>query len=441
VSKIESGKRQVKDVDLLRQIAHRLNIPPSQLGLAPDAGAVPAPSSEAAVGAVDVVGESQAEWRRVRRYLNRHRSDLARLALGLYRPELRVGSSPLMAPEGWVPAEPVPLGRVSHVWVEEPPRPAVVGTESEGRAVLPLRAPGRAYDRYTAAIRYVEPPSLFENRASYRLLDVELSGDSGRMAFGLSTYFDKLDLTEAVAHELAAADKRRRECGGDPPGWAELPLRSLVGDPFDLERRAVLPAVETLTLRRSRSTGHANFLLHWRDPAKVATAGGIYGLIPSGEFQPSSIAAWDRSNDFDMWRNMVREFSEELLGTPEHDGARSEPIDYDGWPLYRELCEGRDTGRVAVFCLGLGLDALTLAATVMTVLVIDDDVFDHLLGEAVQVNSEGSLVTSADAASVAEGVPFTEDNVHRMLTQEPMASPGAAILEAAWRHRVALLSH
>jgi hypothetical protein len=142
-----------------------------------------------------------------------------------------------------------------------------------------------------------------------------------------------------------------------------------------------------------------------------------------------------------MWKNMVREFSEELLGTPEHDGARSEPIDYYGWPLYRELGEARDAGKLAVFCLGLGLDALTLAATVMTVLVIDDDVFDHVLGEAVQVNSEGSLVTSADAASVAEGVPLTEDNVRRMLTQVPMASPGAAILEAAWRHRIALLAY
>ena len=47
-------------------------------------------------------------------------------------------------------------------------------------------------------------------------------------------------------------------------------------------------------------------------------------MIPAGEFQPASVALWDRRNDFDLWRNIVREYSEELLGTPEHDGTRSQ---------------------------------------------------------------------------------------------------------------------
>jgi hypothetical protein len=34
--------------------------------------------------------------------------------------------------------------------------------------------------------------------------------------------------------------------------------------------------------RRSRSG--ESFLLHWRDPRKVATAAGIYDVIPAGEF-------------------------------------------------------------------------------------------------------------------------------------------------------------
>lgn len=55
--------------------------------------------------------------------------------------------------------------------------------------------------------------------------------------------------------------------------------------------------------------------MQWRDPAKVATAGGVYDVIPADEFQPSSVALWDRSSDFDMWRNIVREYSEEQVGT------------------------------------------------------------------------------------------------------------------------------
>jgi hypothetical protein len=139
-----------------------------------------------------------------------------------------------------------------------------------------------------------------------------------------------------------------------------------------------MPAIETLTLRRDRKTGHATFLLHWRDPAKVATAAGIYGLIPAGEFQPSSIASWDRTNDFDLWRSMVREYSEEILGEPERDRGSGEPLDYDNWPLYRTIQAAQQQGRVSVYCLGVGLDTHTLTATILTVAVFDDDVFDDL---------------------------------------------------------------
>jgi hypothetical protein len=89
------------------------------------------------------------------------------------------------------------------------------------------------------------------------------------MRFGLGTYFDKLDISEAIGHEIAEARSRR---AGEITG-RDLPFRSLVGDPFDFRRRAVLPAVTTLTLRRAKAG--ASFLLHWRDPRKVAMAAGI----------------------------------------------------------------------------------------------------------------------------------------------------------------------
>ncbi|MEV0074340.1 MULTISPECIES: hypothetical protein [unclassified Amycolatopsis] len=66
---------------------------------------------------------------------------------------------------------------------------------------------------------------------------------------------------------------------------------------------------------------------------------------------------------------------------------------------------------------------------------MDDDVFDDLFGDSVQVNAEGVPITAAEATSVSEGVPFTEENVTRLLAQEPMASPGACILDRAWRFR------
>jgi hypothetical protein len=329
------------------------------------------------------------------------------------------------------------LERIEMHWAEAYDRPSVVGTEPELSPVLPMRAAGHRYDRYTSAIRYLDPPSLFENRPSYRLTGLTWSDGMGELSFGIATYFDKLDVAEAAGHELALA---HRSGGSGEISMRDLPFRALIGDPFDLERRAVLPAVTTLTLRRQRTRGTATFLLHWRDPEKVATAAGIYDVIPAGEFQPSSIASWDQRNDFDIWKNIVREFSEELLGTPEHDGSRSAPIDYDSWPLYRTLQQARHDGRLSAYCLGAGVDALTLAPTILTVVVMDDDVFDQAFKDAVQVNSEGVVVMDDGAGSDSKGLPFEERTVDRLLTSEPMASPGAACLALAWRHRIALLA-
>jgi hypothetical protein len=163
-------------------------------------------------------------------------------------------------------------------------------------------------------------------------------------------------------------------------------------------------------------------------------------VIPAGEFQPSSIAPRDLSNDFDIWRNIVREYSEELLGTPEHDGSRSAPIDYGGWPFYRQLCQARQEGKLSAVCLGAGLDALTLAATILTVVLIDDDVFDEIFRDAVQVNAEGITVFDEQGNSTGHGLAFSQQNVTRLLEREPMASPGAACIALAWRHRIALLA-
>ena len=52
-------------------------------------------------------------------------------------------------------------------------------------------------------------------------------------------------------------------------------------------------AISTLTLRLDRASGRASFLLHWRDPAKVGHAGGLYQVIPVGVFQPSGEAGWN----------------------------------------------------------------------------------------------------------------------------------------------------
>jgi len=387
------------------------------------------------------VADSQAHWQRTRRHLNHNRPTLATAAARLYRPEILLGEVPLLTTATWTPDRPVDLRQLTLTWEPERQPVAIDGTEPEALLALPLRAPGDRFRSYTSAVRYVDPPALFENRPSYRLLDLAWTGDAGSMTFGLATYFDKLDISEALGQELAAARSGLESGAGGVPEvrWDQLPLRRAIGDPFDLASRAVVPAITTLTLIRDRAEQRAGFLLHWRDAQRVATAGGQYDVIPAGEFQPSSVVPWAHASDLDLWRNIVREYSEELCGTTEHDGSHGQPVDYAHWPFYRAITHARDTERLHAYCLGAGLDALTLAATIPTVVVIDHDAFAEIFGAIVRTNAEGTTVSSLDGSASAQGIPFTEANVRRFLTDEPMAPPGAACLALAWRHRNLLL--
>lgn len=450
VSRIENGP-PIRNLDTLAHWARVLRIPPGLLWfklpaahtnvtqadypIADSGGPIlSGPDGDRLAGPDEAVAADQRAWRAARQYLNHHRSALAQQAVGLYPAELRVERTTLLARPSWLPPAPVDLAGITATWMPDTPPARISGTEPESQRLRPLRVPGHQFDRYTSAVRYLDPPRLFENRPSYRLLDLEWAGGTGLMRFGLGDYFAKLDISEAIGHEIASAASR---LDGMVTG-RNLPFRCLIGDPFDFRRRAILPAVTTLTLRRERA--RAGFLLHWRDPRKVATATRVFDVVPAGEFQPSSVAGPDLAGELDLWKNIVREFSEELLGRPEHDGSRGEPVDYEGWPLYRALSRARGDGAVAAFCLGAGVDALTLAATILTVVVIDADVFDELFAEAVRENSEGVIVLGEDGGQAGCGIEFSERNVSRLVAREPMAAPGAACLALAWRNRDRLLA-
>ncbi|WP_157120342.1 hypothetical protein [Nocardia fusca] len=114
------------------------------------------------------------------------------------------------------------------------------------------------------------------------------------------------------------------------------------------------------------------------------------------------------------------------------------PQCFPAQPDYEQLSDARRGGRLSAFVLGLGLDALTLAATILTVVVIDDDLFEDVFGATVRFNEEGEVV-AIGAGSAAEGIPFTESAIDRLLDTEPVAAPGAACLALAWEHRHSLI--
>ena len=346
---------------------------------------------------------SEQEWLRVRSYLREHRYDLAVDAAKAYPADAKVMGTPLLAASAWIPAMPVPLHDIG------------LTLESDGYAT------SVTYPRYSDVIRKLAAPAVFENRTTYRLADADLRSADPSLSFGRGRYFDGIDVGEAAAHRYASI-----RLGGGP---AEF--RASAADPRDLSRRPATLAITTMTVRHDRARDTASFLLHWRDPAKVGHAGGLYQVIPVGIFQPSGEAPHNEHNDFSLWRCMIREFAEELCGHPEDYGSETHPIDYPAWPFARRLNRALDDGQLRIWCLGLGVDPLTYATDLLTVAVFDSIVFDELFGTLSPHNAEGQLLPAQQ---------FEHDIIARLATCERMQAAGAATLNLAWRHRDHLLT-
>jgi transcriptional regulator with XRE-family HTH domain len=379
------------------------------------------------------VAQSQQEWLHIRRRLNAHHLALAQTAALLYPEAVRVGSTGLIAPPGWIRSPLLNLSDIELTFERGAGRPSIDGTEEFTRHVRPLRAPGRRFQRYSHAIRDVARPRLFENRYSWRLLGADFSDTGARLRFGDMNYFDAMDTCEAVAHETAAAHLVN-DGQVAPASWRGLHFRKAIGDPFDLARRSLLVSINTLTIRFDGTT--ATVVLHDRSAANVATSGGVIGVMPAGVFQPSTVRPGNHSADFDLWRNIMREYSEEFLGNEEHTGD-DESADYSSEP-FRSLDSARREGKIRVYCLGIALGGLDLWGGIETVAVFDADTFDDVFSGLVRVNDEGTVV-QVGRAQPTSLVPFNEHTIAELSATGRLAPETLFSLRTAWDHRDQLL--
>ncbi len=364
--------------------------------------------------------QSEEQWLRVRAYLRDHRHRLAVEAGRDYPAEAKVAGTPLLSVPNWYPEAPIALDAIELEYLPEA-EPAGISDVAEAvPALLPVRADGSRYRSYSEAVAELAAPDTFENRSTYRLTQGDLT-TTPHLMFGPGHYFDGIDVGEACAHEYAATVL------GEYDGPR---LRALVGDPCDPARRRMNVAISALTLRFDPTSGEATFPLHRRSTETVGHAGGLYQVLPVGVFQPASDEPWNTINDLSLWRCMVREYAEELLGESEYRGADQAPIDYGGWPFASQITQARHRGLVQAFCLGLGVDPLTLATDLLVVNVFDATVFDQLFGPLVSNNAEGTVLAA---------VPFEHAVVERYVSREPMQAAGAALLALTWRHRQPLL--
>jgi len=346
---------------------------------------------------------------------------LAVCAAREYPESAAVEGTPLLSTPAWLPSPPIALDHIKLQYTPDAVFGGISGTEPVIQRLLPVRANGTRYRTYSEAVAALASPAIFENRSTYRVLGADLDSVP-HMVFGHGSYFDGIDVGDAAAHEFTAASLGE---------ITTQDLRTAIGDPCDLTRRTGNVALSTLTLRHDRTTGAVTFPLHRRDGARVGHAGGLYQVLPVGIFQPAGEELWNAENDLSLWRCIVRELAEELRGGTEDYETHRGPIDYGAWPFADHLTRALDTAAVSAFCVGIGVDPLTFATDILTVVTIDAPLYDELFGQVADTNAEGSIIPA---------VPFTAETVEQYASNEPTQAAGAGLLRLAWRHRSILLA-
>jgi len=370
------------------------------------------PADRAAIATT--VRDSQRAWLRVRQAPGVRGRELTELAAWLYPQPQRAPGGHVLAGPGWLLDQPIDLDAVHLTWSQAHTPPPPLHPVDH---VLPLTDRGQRYRGYSRAVRDLVRPRLLENRLSYRLLNLTPTTIGLTLTLGTTTFFEVFDVKQAIAHEFKAAWLANHRT---TPSWDTLPLRAMLGDPFDPHQLLMSPGISTLTIRRDPHGDH-QFVLHERDGGKVADGGGLCHVTPAGEFQPSSLNPTEVRNDCCLWRNIMREFSEELLGNPEHDGSSARTIDHTTEEPFRSFNQARSQGRFRLWHYGLVLEPLELGAVQLTVAVIDADTFDHLFANMVDTNDEGHIVSRTGHTHM----PFTDDAIDRL---DPRLSASALTL-------------
>jgi hypothetical protein len=389
------------------------------------------------------VGAINSEaFKRARHMLKYDKPMLQSVARDSQEPLILIPNVPLLVRPGWIPPAPLPLEQIALRWEEPAAAEEQLWTSLEPARELTRTywpAAGGPYDTYHQTISHIEQPNerLFFNGSSYRLLEVvahgikqDMPGSQVVFTFTAGRYFDALDTTDVLGFETALLTSI---AAGESPQSHPMngPYREWLGDPFNLRRRCAIPGICTLTIRRGSPT--ATFILHQRDPTKVALSQGVAHVTPAGEFQPQDLSATAGAADLSFWLSICREYGEEFLGVAHNQG---QPLDQHGNATLRDMTaaldEAKKAGGVRISYLGVGLDPLTWKPEILTVAVFDDSTFDSILGAIVGENDEGPLIFSDNKG--AEGMPFVEDGVRPWLKGKMLAA-GEACLYLAWHHR------
>ena len=380
--------------------------------------------------------QSREGFRAVRRWMSEpaNQRQVAAAAHGTYAELLAPAPMNLfIADPAWVLPEPLELDRLAVTLVDEHHEPRVAETSyAPLRRYWPLGADNKPAGRYHEAVsEFDTPPDTWFNAPSYRLLGVERSADGGfELRVGTTTYWDGYDSWAALQFEAA---HQLRESGGTSLAG---PYRQALGSPFDLANRVCAIGISVLTVCRT-ARGPFFYLQH-RAAAGVATMPGLAGLVPAGEFQPTSAAYAALRSDADVWRCVMREFAEEILGRPDLNEQRGALVDYERESPFRELGLARRAGRVRPYILDIGFDPVSWKAGIRLVCVFEEDAYQEIFRGMLPGSDEGHLELSSlvrDGDEPLPGMPFDEETVRTYLKAPAITAAARLCIGLTWEHR------
>lgn len=341
-------------------------------------------------------------------YLREHQIEIGDKELLRSDPRGRTYEIPMLAQDGWIAPNPVDLATIS-ISLSSTQSSTPMG---DARLVRGLSLAGPI--TYKEAISKLHPSSEYFNGTIYRPMTVTVQHGRLSLGFEVGKYFDYIDTSEILAYEASMNQPRN------------IIKRRANLDPFDLTDRVASLGILTLTIVRA-SEG-PKFFLHKRS-GKYVVGDALYHVVPAGEFAPSDIGAAAVREDFDLWRNIMREYAEEYLGLPDAQGHGGRRIEYATASPYRELNDARVAGNLQILVFGIALDPLTFKPELLTVAVFRENDFDSIFPRPFTETEEGKIV---------EDIPFTDANVQDYLRHSTTRHGAKACLSLAWQHRIDL---